>query len=212
MDFAPARVIEQGNQLHVVHGDDAKLYVEFSMEAIHQPALSEQEGRPIYKDVPHIRIHFPGDRTKQIFRPVKVEDDQNGPSDAVRFSRQWVAFKAQQEQVQTGTPLLEWGPLTKSQAMELKGLHIHTVEQLAGIADNNLTWLGARELRDKAVAWLKQADGGKEALRLQGELDKRDMDISNLKEQMREMAERMDAMQQADGGKKAAPTKKAAGE
>ncbi|CAB3782069.1 chromosome partitioning protein ParA [Paraburkholderia fynbosensis] len=212
MDFAQARVVEQGNQLHVVHGDDAKLYVEFTLEAVHQPALSEQEGRPIYKDVPHIRIHFPGDRTKQIFRPVKMEADYAGPADPVRFSRQWTAFMAQQEQVQTGTPLLEWGPLTKSQAMELKGLHIHTVEQLAGIADSNLTWLGARELRDKAVAWLKQADGGKEAVRLQGELEKRDLDIANLREQMREMAERMDATTQADGGKKAAAPKKIAGE
>lgn len=209
MDFAQAKIVEQGNQLHVVHGDDAKLYVEFTMEAVHQPALSEQEGRPIYKDIPHIRIHFPGDRTKQIFRPVKTQDDHVGPSDPVRFSRQWVAFQAQQEQVQTGTPLTEWGPLTKSQAMELKGLHIHTVEQLAGIADNNLTWLGARELRDKAAAWLKQADGGKEAIRLQGELEKRDLDIANLKDQMREMAERMDAMTQADGGKKPAALKKA---
>jgi hypothetical protein len=212
MDFAQAKVIEQGNQLHVVHGDDAKLYVEFTLEAVHQPALSEQEGRPIYKDVPHIRIHFPGDRTKQIFRPVKMEDDHVGPADPVRFSRQWVAFKAQQEQVQTGTPLIEWGPLTKSQAMELKGLHIHTVEQLAGIADNNLTWLGARELREKAIAWLKQADSGKEVIHLKAELEKRDIDIAHLKEQMREMAERMDAMTQADSGKKAAAVKKTASE
>ena len=188
MDFAQARIVESGNQLHVMHGDDSRLYVEFTMEAIHQTAQSEKEGRPIFKDVPHVRIHFPGDRTKQIFRPVKMEDDHQGPADPRRFPKQWAAFEAQQEQVQTGTPIEQWGPLTKSQAMEFKAMHIHTVEQLAGIADSNLSWLGARELRDKAAAWLKQAESGKEALRLQGELEKRDADIEDLKRQVRELA------------------------
>ncbi|MDR6393056.1 chromosome partitioning protein ParA [Paraburkholderia phenoliruptrix] len=188
MDFAQARIVESGNQLHVMHGDDSRLYVEFTMEAIHQTAASEAEGRPIFKDVPHVRIHFPGDRTKQIFRPVKMVEDHQGPSDPVRFPKQWAAFQAQAEQVQDGTPIEQWGPLTKSQAMEFKGMHIHTVEQLAGISDSNLTWLGARELRDKAVAWLKQAESGKEALRLQAELEKRDADIEDLKRQVRELA------------------------
>jgi hypothetical protein len=188
MDFAQARIVESGNQLHVMHGDDSRLYVEFTMEAIHQTARSEEEGRPIFKDVPHVHIHFPGDRTKQIFRPVKFEDDMQGPADPRRFPKQWAAFEAQQEQVQDGTPIEQWGPLTKSQAMEFKAMHIHTVEQLAGIADSNLSWLGARELRDKAVAWLAQADSGKHAMHLQAELDKRDADIEELKRQVKELA------------------------
>lgn len=188
MDFAQARVVEQGNSLHVMHGDDSRLYVEFTMEAIHQVAKSEEEGRPIYKDVPHIRIHFPGDRTKQIFRPVKYEDDYQGPADPRRFPNQWRAFEAQQEQVQTGTPIEQWGPLTKSQAMEFKAIHIHTVEQLAGVSDANLNWLGARELRDKAVAWLAQAAGGKEALRLTHENEQLRADVDDLKRQIKELA------------------------
>jgi hypothetical protein len=188
MDLAQARIVEHGNQLHVMHGDDSRLYVEFTMEAIHQTARSEAEGRPIYMDVPHVHIHFPGDRTKQIFRPVKMQDDARGPADPRRFPDQWKAFEAQQEQVQTGTPIEQWGPLTKSQAMEFKAVRIHTVEQLAGVADSNLTWLGARELRDKAIAWLAQADNGKESMRLQTELAKRDADIERLERQVKELA------------------------
>lgn len=187
-DFAQARIVEQGNSLYVTHGDDSRLYVEFTNEAIHQAFLSEEAGRPIFKDVAHIHIHFPGDRTKQIFRPVKFDDDNQGPADPRRFPKQWAAFQAQAEQVQEGTPIEQWGPLTKSQAMEFKSMHIHTVEQLAGISDSNLSWLGARELREKASAWLKQADGGKHAMHLQAELDKRDADIEDLKRQMKEMA------------------------
>jgi hypothetical protein len=203
MDFAPARVTEQGNSLHVSHGDDSRLYVEFTMEAIHQTAKSEEEGRPIFKDVPHVRIHFPGDRTKQIFRPVKFEDDHQGPADPRRFPQQWKAFEAQQEQVQTGTPIEQWGPLTKSQAMEFKAMHIHTVEQLAGIADSNLSWLGARELRDKAVSWLAQAETGKHAMHLQAELDKRDADIEELKRQVKELATLAQSGADAKKGSKA---------
>jgi hypothetical protein len=203
MDFAQARIVEQGNSLHVTHGDDSRLYVEFTMEAIHQTAKSEEEGRPIFKDVPHVRIHFPGDRTKQIFRPVKFEDDHQGPADPRRFPQQWRAFEAQQEQVQTGTPIEQWGPLTKSQAMEFKAMHIHTVEQLAGIADSNLSWLGARELRDKAVSWLAQAETGKHAMHLQAELDKRDADIEELKRQVKELATLAQSGADAKKGSKA---------
>jgi len=188
MDFAQARIVESGNQLHVTHGDDSRLYVEFTMEAIHQTAQSEAEGRPIFKDVPHVKIHFPGDRTKQIFRPVKFNDDNQGPADPVRFPRQWAAFKAQAEQVQDGTPIEQWGPITKSQAMEFKAMHIHTVQQLAGISDSNLTWLGARELRDKAISWLAQADGGKEVSRLTAENESLRGDVEDLKRQVKELA------------------------
>lgn len=204
MDFAQARVIEHGNQLHVSHGDDSRLFVEFTMEAIHQVAKSEEEGRPIYKDVPHIHIHFPGDRTKQIFRPVKMEADHVGPADPDRFPKQWAAFQNQQEQVQTGTPVEQWAPITKSQAMELKAMHIHTVEQLAGIADANLTWLGARELRDKADVWLKQAESGKEAVHLQSELEKRDAQIEDLQRQLKEVAAMVESGKETKRGSKAA--------
>lgn len=194
MDFAQAKIVEQGNNLHVVHGDDSKLYVEFRMEAVHMGAESEKQGRPIYKDVPYIEINFPGDRTKKIYRPVKMEADHQSPADPVRFPRQWGAFQNQQEQVQMGTPIEQWGPLTKSQAMELKAMRIHTVEQLAGIPDQNLTWLGAREMRDKAEVWLKQAGNGKEVLRLEAENVQLREDLAQQKEQLKELADRLDAL------------------
>ncbi|PXW28255.1 chromosome partitioning protein ParA [Paraburkholderia caballeronis] len=197
MDFATPKVIEHGNQLHVQHGDDSRLYVEFEMRPVHLQFESEKEGRPIYKDLPYINIHFPGDRTKQICRPVKMTDDAYGPADPTRFPRQWAAFQAQKEQVQEGTPVEQWGPLTRSQAMELKGMRIHTVEQLSSLPDSALTWLGARELRDQAKSWLAQASGGREVVALRVELDKRDLEIADLKRQVQEIA----AAQAAQGEK-----------
>ncbi|AIV65800.1 hypothetical protein [Burkholderia pseudomallei] len=194
MDFATPHIHQQGNQLHVSHGDDSGLFVEFSLEPIHQEAESEKQGRPIYKDVPHIRIHFAGDRTKMIFRPVKMQDDQQGPSDPRRFPRQWAAFQEQRSQVQEGMPLEHWPPLSRSEVLSMKAMHIHTVEQLAAMTDSNLSWLGARELRDKAAAWLKNAEGGKETVRLTAENEQLRADLDAQKAQTRELAERLDAL------------------
>lgn len=159
MDFATPKVYERGNQLHVSHGDDTRLFVEFYTEAVHQKAESEKVGRPLYKDVPFIKIMFPGDKNKLINRPVRFEGNGVEPSDTDRFPRQWDAYQKQQEQPILGTPITEWPQITKSQALELKGLNIHTVEMLANVSDGALQniGMGARELRSKAQAWIAQA-------------------------------------------------------
>ena len=45
-------------------------------------------------------------------------------------------------QLGTGLPLQEWAPLSRSQVLELKANHIHTVEQLSEIPDSGLEKLG----------------------------------------------------------------------
>jgi len=188
MDFASAQVHKSGNQLHVTHGDDKGLYVEFVMEAVLHPYKSEQEGRPIYEDVPHVHILFPGDTTKKVFRPVDLVGSESKPSDPQRWPQQWAAFQAQEAQVQTGTPLTEWPPISKSVALNLKGMGIHTVEQLAEVTDTALTWLGARDLRDKAKAWLAASTDGAAVLKLQKENDDLRADIEVLKRQFADLA------------------------
>lgn len=171
MDLASAKFenLDRGG-VHVgSHGNDKGLWVEFSMEAVYQAHESEKENRPIYKEVPFISIDFPGDKTKRVKRPVNLEASNNMPSDADRFPLQYAAFKAQAEQVQSGTPITEWAPIGKSQAMEFKAMKIHTVEQLASLPDTALTWLGGRNLRDKAVAWLAQAKDGSAISQIQAE-------------------------------------------
>ena len=141
MELADARVTKLGNQLHVTHGEDKDLYVEFDMDAIHQPYESEQKGHPIYKDVPHITIMFPGDRTKSVRRPAKLKGDASTPSDPERFPRQWAAFQNQTEQAADGQPLEHWPMVNKSDVRMLKDMGIRTVEALAALSDANLTFL-----------------------------------------------------------------------
>jgi hypothetical protein len=154
MEFATAKVTEVGNQLHVSHGDDSQLHVEFEFEAVHQPFESEQQGQAIYKNVPYIRIMFPGDRTKQVYRPAKMKGDESAASDPERFPRQWAAFQNQESQTAEGTPLHQLPSFTKADVRMLKEQGIQTLEQLAALGDQNLSFLGALSYRDKARGFL----------------------------------------------------------
>lgn len=188
MEFASATVHKSGNQLHVTHGDDKGLYVTFRMEAIEHTFESEQAGHPVFKDVPYVEILFPGDSTKKVYRPVDEKGTESKPGDPQRWPLQWAAFLAQKEQVQVGMAITEWAPVTKSMALTLKAMGIHTVEQLAEVADHSLTWLGARDLRDKAKAWLAASVDGSAVLRLQKENTDLRADIETLKTQFAELA------------------------
>lgn len=190
MEFAEARVHKSGNQLHVTHGDDKNLYVEFFMEAVQHPYESEQAGRPIFHDVPFIRIYFAGDNTKRVVRPVDLKGSDSIPPDPQRWPQQWAAFEANKTQDHAGIPLTEWPPITKSVALTLKGMQIHTVEQLSAVPDHALTWLGAREMREKAKTWLAKADDGAEVLRLKNENDVLKADIELLKKQFAELSQK----------------------
>ena len=151
--FSSPTIIERGNNIQVTYGNDRGLYPVFSMQAVRDDAVSEKEGREVYRDVEWVDIHILGDTLTKPSRPVTAEDK-------IRFRDAYEAFKNQSIVAQNGTPIIEWPPVSKSMAMMLKSLNIHTVEQLAEVADGNLTWMGARDLQKKAIAWLAKAKDG----------------------------------------------------
>lgn len=153
MSFADPIVVKQGNHYSVHHGDDSQTWVEFRKEAVYNEARSKAAGTPCYDDVDYIKMMFPGDKTKIPDRPVKDEDKE-------RFQKQWRQYLETGAVVQEGTPITEWPPITKGEAMTLKGAGIHTVQALAAMSDHGLNViLGARELRAKAQAFLQVASG-----------------------------------------------------
>jgi len=178
-----------GNQYGVTHGNDRGLYVEFRSEAVKQNFDSEQAGRPIFKNVDYIKIMFPGDSTKTVDRPVKMVSDESGPSDIERFPAQWQRYKSETEQVLDGTPITEWAPLTKADALMLKGAGIHTVEALAAVSDANLDniGLGMRQYRDKAMVMLDAAKGDEAINKLYTENQSLRAEIDALKVQIAEI-------------------------
>jgi hypothetical protein len=189
-EFAQPTVSGRGTQLNVKHGGDENLIVEFYMEPVLQGHESEKEGRQIFKDVPFIWIRFPGDRTRERRRRVDMRGKDGAIPDPDRFPRQWSAFQRKHAQVQEGTPIENWGPISKSQALTYKGLNVHTVENLAAVNDTALHNLGhgARMLRDKAIAWIKASKDSAETMRLAAENQQLRDDLAALKEQVAELA------------------------
>lgn len=189
-EFAPSTIRANGAQLSVAHGTDGALITVFYFESVRQGAESDKAGRNIYKDVPYIWIRFAGDKTREIKRPVRKGMGPNGElPDAERFPAQWRAFELQGAEVHEGTPLEQWPQISRSTALNLKGANIFTVENLAAVPDSVLHNLGtgAREMRDKAIAWLKSAQDSSVLMNAQAENQKLRDDIEMLKAQMLEL-------------------------
>lgn len=181
MELAEGKVVKTGhNSYAVVHGDDSQNYVEFEQVAIKNETKSLSAGHPVYEDVDFIKIMFPGDKTKVVFKKVTEEYKQ-------RYPKQWAAYKTQEQQTQEGFPITEWPILTKSEAKNLKSMNIHTVEMLAHLPDSALTFFGARSYRDKAQATLAKAVDGSAVLAMKAENEALKTDLEVLKEQMKEL-------------------------
>jgi hypothetical protein len=142
------------------YAHDDKLYVVFYNKPVQNGYKTEQEGRPIFDDVPHVRIHVPGDKTSVVDVPV---DDTH----KMRFATRWAKFQQGMAQAVEGTPVEQWPLLTAGQAMEFKALNVMTVEQLSGMSDAAAQrFMGGHELRRKAQAFLATAKDSAEAQRL----------------------------------------------
>lgn len=175
------------------YGDDSAVFAEFYHRPVKMEFQSEQEGRPIFKDVPYLCITFPGDRTKNWDQPVKMNDDSSGPSDPHRFPRQWEAFQRQQEQIPDGTPLTEFAAFGRARVMELKAMNIHTVEQFAGVPDGQIEslGLGARKERDLCRNSLDKTASLSHITKLESENEVLKADISLLQQQVKELGRMM---------------------
>lgn len=129
------------------------LNVRFSVRPVKDEKASVEAGRPIYRDAEYIEIKVPGDRDS-VERPLRDVDRQ-------RFAPAYSAWsKDRAAGGLIGTPLTEWPTISASQVRELEYFNVRTVEQLASVTDANMSNLGPYlELRRKAQAFLKAAQG-----------------------------------------------------
>jgi hypothetical protein len=134
---------------------DETLAVKFYTFARHSLPKSKEAGRPIYEDVPYIKIMSPGNRDSIVERPARE-------ADKYRFPQHWRNFQARESQdVVEGTPLSEWPAIQGSQVEELKFMHVLTLEQLVAMSDVNAQNIrGVYALKEKAQAYLDNAKEG----------------------------------------------------
>lgn len=139
-------------------GHDDKLHVRFFMRPRIDIAESTKQNRPIYRDVPHIEIAIPGDKNNIVTAEVWEQHIR-------RFPQYWEQFQAGIKDQIVGTPLKMAPFLTESHVEELAYFKIRTIEQLAGMADSNLTWMGAREMKKAAQDYLTKVSGNEELMK-----------------------------------------------
>lgn len=148
-------------------GDDNKVLAEFRMHPVIDAIASKDAGRPIKKDVPHVKIIQPGESRLSVY------DQPATNEDVARFPRQWAQFQAGQKQDVTGSRLDLLFPESPAIVENLRGVGIFTIEQLAGLPDTGLqnVGMGARQWQEKAKAYLASADKGKDFHGLSSRLD-----------------------------------------
>lgn len=168
---------------------DKTLLVKFYIEPKRHTRKSKEEGRDIYEDTEFIDIKIPGNRNAGACRPATEMDKR-------RFPDHYRAFKDRtgDSDKMVGTLLKEWAPISRSQAEELAFFHVHTVEQLATMADVQASkFMGLTTLRQKAKRWLENAEKEKPMLEMEASLKKRDAKIEQLEHALNNLIDQVNA-------------------
>lgn len=160
-----------------------KMFVEFYTDAVEMKFQSEQEGRPVYQDMPFVKIMIPGDPNNIIER-VATRDDQ------LKYPRAWERFQRSETSAQSGTPLEQWPQINRSQVKEAKYYEVHTVEAMAGLSDTHVgnMGMGFTELRTKAKAYLAAAKDSSAVMAQASENENLKAMIADLQAQIKEIS------------------------
>lgn len=167
-------------------GDDNKVWAVFRMHPVVDVLASKDAGITIKKDVPYVKITQPGESNTQVY------DQPATDADVARFPRQWAAFKANQEQTVSGSPLELLFPESPAIVENLRAVGFRTIQQLAEANDTALQGIGMgqRMWHEKAKAYLAAADKGKDFHGLSARLD--GLELKN-----RELSDRNAALEAA---------------
>lgn len=146
------------------HDNVAPVAVGFGFHPMLDGGATKKAGHEVYKDVEHVKIVVPGDRHSLYFQPATDVYRK-------RFPKAYEAFKKAGAQPLEGMPIEQWAVVSRSLALTMRACNIHTVEALAAVHDTHIDKLGfnAREMREKAKAWLASAQDNATTMALAAE-------------------------------------------
>jgi hypothetical protein len=175
---------------------DEKLAVRFFTKAMQDSDQTAIQGRPIFKEFDYIQIVIPGDRSNTIVRPISVQDVD-------RFQKQYDHWKrTKEEEMLQGTPLDAWGIMNLAQIEEYRYFGVRTIDQMATLSDDICgKIMGATPLKQRAIQFLALAKEGAPLKAMNAELVKRDQQIADLTQAVKDQAEELKAMRESKKGK-----------
>lgn len=126
----------------------------FFWDELFNKSETKKQGRPIYTKTLMIQSVIPN-QTTDVPRPATEEDKR-------KYPQSYQAFESGQEAPEDGTPLEKWHEITKGEIAMCRAAQIKTVEQLAGIADQNIEKMGpgAMNLKTRAKRFLETLNEG----------------------------------------------------
>jgi len=183
-------------------------FIRFERRPIEDKAASVAAGHYVARDVDYALITPPYSKDVLIkkvdawLEQLKTDVSNN------RVPQSWVDaqkkaysyFLKGQELPLEGTPIKGWGMISPAQQETLVKMHVLTVEQLAAMNDEGVrrVGIGAIELKNKAIAWLKNIKkAGASTLEitaLKKENENLKADMLVLKEKMNELIAQHEAM------------------
>lgn len=155
----------------------------FHIEPVKDEQASAEQGRPIFRNEERVQFILPGSPNQPVFR---VLDEHRE-----RWPEQYAAFRRGEEMSVEGTPLEQWPILTRAMVLELKALGVHSVEQASQLPDTAVQRIGrgGYQLRERAKAYLDDADAcalserlNRENEALNARISAQDRQIAELKE------------------------------
>jgi hypothetical protein len=168
--------------------------IQFFTKEVRDEAKSAARGLYVPRQIEMVKILLPGDKHNIVERRVR-------PSDQVQYAKQYQAFKKQIEYVPDGTPIESWGMLSRAQIFELKAANIFSVEDIAGLSDEQLPalGLGGRMLRKQAQEMLASAKTGQPSAALVAENEQLHGQVALLKKQLEDLASRFEIAMRKSG-------------
>lgn len=197
------------------------LSIRFYMDTVKDKKATREQGRPIYKEVPMFEGRIVGDPTRSIVAPAhekfiqasrgsvydrQTDDDDDNPNPMLSYAEfyheHWEVFQKDHEgrEGRMGMPLEMLTMLPPRRIAELKARDVHTVEQLANLADRLLKDCGptTRDERDLARALLDKSANAAAIAQAQAEKDAMQAQLDALKAQVAALASRPTAAAAAE--------------
>ena len=165
------------------YAGDKNLMIHFHTLPMMDEQKSQEEGRPIFRDVEHVRILIPGSK-ESVVDKVVTEIER------ARFKDLYEKWKANEQVDFSGTPLESCTWMARSLVEEMKYFHVRTVEQLADLSDTHAQkFPGIRQYINLAKAYLAHAEKGKAATDLAAAMDAQKKENDNLREMIKGLQE-----------------------
>lgn len=170
--------------------------VTFYKREIRNHFKSEQAGAPIFDAVDYVKILQPGDLSTEVDKAVE-------PFDKHQFAQQWAQYKADQEQIPSGTPLIHLFPHQPDVVATLKHFKFYTVEQLAEASDTSMQSvpMGGYEYREKAKKFQEFSKDASKFLQIEKQLSDKDARITQLEKTVADLAAARDEEPRNKGGR-----------